>query len=167
MEEESRRRSTAPSASREARKRPTTVDIDRPDVKRLKVDSTEPSAPPPFLDHFDFTALPASLITDLIVVNLEAFSEPALIGLVQSFRQNQSAGSSHTTNATTSSHSGTEETVIQTSQAESAIPPASTETSKVKDEPIDPLQMDIDQDELDYEPERLNEEVGSFLPVFL
>jgi hypothetical protein len=32
----------------------------------------------------------------------------------------------------------------------------------IKDEPIDPLQMDIDEDEIEFEPERLNEEVCRF-----
>ena len=32
----------------------------------------------------------------------------------------------------------------------------------IKDEPVDPLQMDIDEDELEYEPDRLNEEVSDW-----
>jgi symplekin len=37
----------------------------------------------------------------------------------------------------------------------------------VKDEPVDPLQMDIDQDELEYEPDKLNEEVQSIHPKYI
>ncbi|KAF5374859.1 hypothetical protein D9758_000263 [Tetrapyrgos nigripes] len=162
MEEESRKRSSTPTAPREAKKRPTTADVDRPDVKRLKVDSTDPPAPTAasFLDHFDFTALPASLITDLIVVNLETFSESALVGLVQSFRQNQVAGLAQTTTAAGPGDASKEEAVAQMTQADPVIPPGPMEVPQVKDEPIDPLQMDIDQDELDYEPDRLNEELS-------
>lgn len=37
----------------------------------------------------------------------------------------------------------------------------------MKEEPVDPLQMDIDEDEIDYDAERLNAEVSFrvYLPI--
>lgn len=52
-----------------------------------------------------------------------------------------------------------------------SAPKASLESEKksvVKAEPVDPLQMDIDEEEIEYEPEKLNEEVcNSFLNLKL
>jgi symplekin len=40
-------------------------------------------------------------------------------------------------------------------------PPRTETPATVKAEPIDPLQMDIDEEELDYEPEKINLQVSS------
>jgi len=157
MEDEARKRS---AMLHDAKKRSTLADADRPDVKRMKLDPTEQTTSTSFLDQFDFTALPASLITDLIIVNLEAFSEPALINLVQAFRQSQGGGPSPTITISDDASKDADGQENSMPQGSITLNTTTPEAPQIKDEPIDPLQMDIDQDELDYEPDRLNEEVG-------
>jgi symplekin len=103
----------------------------------------------------------------LIVANIEAFSETALIGLVQAYRQSRGITAPVSTPAPAPAH-------VPTPRAPPphVVPPATSSRIStpevpapvsvapvVKDEPVDPLQMDIDEDELEYEPDRLNEEV--------
>ena len=68
--EEKQRRAAEASRKRTASSGPS----ENPDVKRVKLDDGAPSP----LAGFDFTTLPANLVTDLIVANLQAFSEPTL-----------------------------------------------------------------------------------------
>ncbi|KAJ7760455.1 Symplekin tight junction protein C terminal-domain-containing protein [Mycena metata] len=167
--EEKRRKALLASGGSDSRKRPAPTSGERPpDAKRPKL---EPEATPPsatsaaFLATFDFTSLPAALITDLIVANIEAFSETALIALVQTYRQSRNLS----TPAPTPAAPPTIPTGPKARAAPTA-PPARTSTPDVpvpppsapviKDEPVDPLQMDIDQDELEYEPDKLNEELS-------
>ncbi|KAJ7583294.1 Symplekin tight junction protein C terminal-domain-containing protein [Mycena floridula] len=137
----------------ENKKRPFNED-DSIDSKRQKLEAGAAAAPSSsILASFDFTSLPSSLITDLIVANLEAFSEQTLVGLVQTYRQSRGLASA----APVASSS----TLIP----ESAIPSTSTPPLPppkpvVKLEPVDPLKMDIDEDEIEYEPDRLNEELS-------
>lgn len=171
------------SALTETKKRPSPDDTSG-DLKRPKLEpDTATATPPPtsssILATFDFTTLPASLITDLIVANLEAFSEPTLIELVQTYRQSRgllnvtapapapassiavplpSAAAS-----SPSAPSGPKKgpTSITQPVASGSTPPPPSGPRVVKEEPVDPLQMDIDQDEMEYEPDRLNEQVGA------
>lgn len=91
-------RKAAAAALSESRKRPpsTTLPTDPAATdanKRVKLDH-DPSAatlPASILSAFDFTTLPAPLITELIVANLQAFDERTLIGLVQNYRQAMAA----------------------------------------------------------------------------
>ncbi|TFK32777.1 Symplekin tight junction protein C terminal-domain-containing protein [Crucibulum laeve] len=184
--EEKKRKATAA----ENRKRPATTTAEQPsDTKRPKLESETTSstpAPAALLASFDFTSLPAPLITDLIVANLQAFSEPALLNLVQAYRQSRGLNASLAAAvpppqaAATSQPASTPAPVlgpVPVRPPAGAVPPSGPKKSGapspsstpvpqpvhavpdieiVKDEPIDPLQMDIDQDELEYEPERLN-----------
>ncbi|KAL1715067.1 Symplekin tight junction protein C terminal-domain-containing protein [Schizophyllum commune] len=79
---------------RRAGKRPAT-DAGRPDAKRAKLEPAPAAVPPQsdgasgpasFLAAFDFTTLPASLITELVIANLGAFSDQALAALVAKYR---------------------------------------------------------------------------------
>lgn len=152
-----------------SRKRPSSSDEQASESKRPKLeqDSVTSTSSASFLAAFDFTSLPSALITELIVANLEAFTEPALIGLVQAYRQSRGVDISATPPpsaplAPSAPPPGPEPTHI----AQSAAPPA------VKDEPVDPLQMDIDEDEIEYEPDRLNLEVcyhpvSSFMRILM
>ncbi|PSR72823.1 hypothetical protein PHLCEN_2v11320 [Hermanssonia centrifuga] len=187
----------------ESRKRPPSAipTTDTPDTKRQKLvaDTSSPSAT--FLSGFDFTSLPASLVTDLIVANLQAFSEPALIGLVQAYRHGKTVSSASTSPAAIASSSGHTPTPPPTSQAipsapvvpvppigpsrSHVSPPTGPTTSEYptpvpeflrkveisrqqsqtppvvkEEEPVDPLQMDIDEEELEYEPDKLNLELS-------
>ncbi|KAG7093905.1 hypothetical protein E1B28_007543 [Marasmius oreades] len=178
---EEKKRKVALAAGLDPRKR--TSEVERSDVKRVKLENEASSSTnsAAFLSAFDFTSLPSTLITDLVVANLEAFSEAALTNLVQTYRQSKGldvpqlarnsafpsqAPSSTATSppSTTLSHaevSEPTETAARSLETSSTPPPPAP---VVKDEPVDPLQMDIDQDELEYEPDRLNEELSGSLP---
>ncbi|KAG5652625.1 hypothetical protein H0H81_004354 [Sphagnurus paluster] len=200
--DEKKRKAAAQAAGIDTRKRPLSVPTEPLDAKRPKL---EPEPAPPaaastsanlsFLASFDFTSLPATLITELIVANLEAFTEPALIGLVQAFRESRGLGTSVPSQAAPPAPVAAPAPKIPTGpraaqiQAENDAQRSSTSTPQgrqtrpipsgpndhaqtpppappqVKDEPVDPLQMDIDQDELEYEPDRLNEELSGDIPL--
>jgi symplekin len=142
----------------DSKKRPLPASNDQAsDPKRLKLEQEHDSATSAsFLAAFDFTSLPASLITELIVANIEAFTEPTLIALVQSYRLNRAPDLSApippvpVASATPAQNLAPES--ISTPLARPATPPS------VKQESVDPLQMDIDE-EFEYEPDRLNLEV--------
>ncbi|KAF8552401.1 hypothetical protein OG21DRAFT_1486223 [Imleria badia] len=143
-EEKARKAAVAATAAEAVKKRPlpTGPAADQPtDAKRLKVEVDNVAAnSAAFLASFDFTTLPIALVTDLIVANLQAFTEPALLGLVQTYRQGREGAA-----RTASQDGGADEAML------------TSETPPVKDEPVDPLQMDIDEEEMEYEPDRLNE----------
>lgn len=179
LSEEKRRK----AAGIDSRKRPPSAPIETVDAKRPKLESDMSSSTPTpntsanlgFLASFDFTSLPAALITELVIANLESFSEPTFLSLVQAYREKHTGITPAPTPpsiptgpraAQLRAESGRSLTPqdshsrpIPTGPATSTPPPPPV---KVKDEPVDPLQMDIDQDELEYEPDRLNEEVGTF-----
>ncbi|KAJ7180551.1 Symplekin tight junction protein C terminal-domain-containing protein [Mycena filopes] len=164
--EEKRRKALIASGGSDSRKRPAPTSGERPpEAKRPKL---EPEAPPPsatsaaFLATFDFTSLPATLITDLIVANIEAFSETALISLVQAYRQTRNPVPAPAAPPTIPT--GPKARAIPTGPSARAstpeVPAPPPSAPVIKDEPVDPLQMDIDQDELEYEPDKLNEELS-------
>lgn len=169
-------------ARKAALKRPPSVSTDesKADPKRQKVDHTTPPTAAhaaSILSAFDFTSLPAALITELVVANLQAFSEDAFTAIMQAYKASSPlapapapavmpaatpvAGPSTlpqmASAATDSEHASKkpEVAVIDEGKEDRTL-------SIVKDEPVDPLQMDIDQDELEYEPDKLNLEVCSF-----
>ena len=160
------------AASLESRKRPASASNEPTDNnKRIKLETEVAPQPTPnpsaaFLSAFDFTSLPAALITNLIVANLEAFTEPQLIALVNTYRQSHGLNSLQPPTAPSVSTPPTTTPAIPTgprnrvySVEKSLTPTPQTQPPPViKDEPVDPLQMDIDE-ELEYEPEKLNEEV--------
>lgn len=160
------------AASLENRKRPASASNEPTDNnKRIKLETEVASQPTPnpsaaFLSAFDFTSLPAALITNLIVANLEAFTEPQLIALVNTYRQSHGLNSLQPPTAPSVSTPPTITPAIPTgprnrvySVEKSLTPTPQIQLPPViKDEPVDPLQMDIDE-ELEYEPEKLNEEV--------
>ena len=162
--EEKRRK----AALAESRKRPSNSN-DLPDSKRIKLEggpSQNNSAA--LLSTFDFTSLPAPLITNLVVANLEAFSEAQLITFVNAYRQSRGM---HVPIAQPSAAMPVlaSSTVPNSTPHESEVSPSdimdfaqtSGEAKEEKEEVIDPLQMDIDEEEMEYEPERLNKEVCS------
>ncbi|KAJ3505780.1 hypothetical protein NLJ89_g7237 [Agrocybe chaxingu] len=175
--EEKRRK----AALAEGRKRPSSNSNEPEDNKRIKLDNevTQPqsSNSAALLSAFDFTSLPAPLITNLIVANIQAFTEEQLISFVNAYRE--SCGLSIPTSQPQVKQDSTV-TVTTSSPTTQVLPPSiptgprahfradkgSTPQPQesvpvaVKDEPVDPLQMDIDEDELEYEPERLNEKLS-------
>ena len=176
-----------------SKKRPPSAPAapDGPDTKRMKLEDAAMSAT--FLAGFDFTKLPAALVTDLIVANLQTFPEEVLDGLVQIYRQGKAASQLQavpgpSTPASTALGSVAESSIApagafdasltrsETAASESVIfvresagrssrsrsrsrtPPLSPPTKE--EDPVDPLQMDIEEEELEYEPDKLNLEVS-------
>lgn len=189
--EASRKRQTAATPVAEApdSKRPK-LEHDATAYEHLKVPISSSSDAAPV---FEFSALPASLVTDLIVANLQAFTENALIGLVQAYRHKKSspaavpglptsatpppvgpsrpvAPPAAATAAATDQASATPPPAVPRAppsapradrerKQKSATPPPPPVAVK-QEEPLDPLKMDIDDEEMEYEPDRLNLEVG-------
>jgi symplekin len=146
-DEKARRIATAAAAAESTKKRPLPASNETSDAKRQKLEPDATGSSAAFLAGFDFTSLPAALITELVVANLQAFAEPELDGLVAAYRD--SRGTSPTSSALA---------------APAVLEPASTTAKNdtapsVKQEPIDPLKMDIDEEEMEYEPDKLNMEV--------
>lgn len=140
--EEKARKAAAAEASK---KRPVSASGEGSDSKRQKL---EPDTSAAFLAGFDFTSLPVALITELVVANLQAFTEPTLHTLVQTYRDSRAP-------------------VLPPAKPASIAEPEPTASAAsapsapaVKQEPIDPLKMDIDEEEMEYEPDRLNMEVS-------
>ncbi|KAL1745870.1 Symplekin tight junction protein C terminal-domain-containing protein [Schizophyllum fasciatum] len=183
---------------RRAGKRPAT-DAGRPDAKRAKLEPAPAVVPPDnapasFLAAFDFTTLPASLITELVIANLGAFSDQALAVLVAKFRADKGlsgalAGPSAAARSTTPP--GSPPPALRAAYAQlrgRAQPPTGPSATaprkgttpiptgpradrmkeKEKEEapprpppePVDPLAVDLDQNELEFEPDALNRELG-------
>ncbi|KAH9479566.1 Symplekin [Psilocybe cubensis] len=171
--EEKKRRALAA----ESRKRPSSNVNEPLENKRIKLESEAAnSSSAALLAAFDFTSLPAPLITNLIVANLEAFTEPQLIAMVDAYRQSRGLTVTSTHSIASDKYSVSEPNASAPSKPivghEGAVPSArksgvSVEKSQtplvepsepvIKDEPVDPLKMDIDEEELEYEPEKLNE----------
>lgn len=147
-------RKAASIAAEATRKRPLSASTDSSDAKRQKLEQDAASTSTAFLADFDFTLLPAALITELVVANLQAFTEPALNALVQAYRENRSTVS-------TSSAPPVSATPEPPPTSDESIAP-----TPVKQELIDPLNMDIDEEEMEYEPDKLNMEVCHTQPLY-
>lgn len=175
MDEAAREEKRRKAALIDSRKRSASIPAEQSiDPKRPKLEA-DTSNLASTLAGFDFTSLPASLITDLIIANLEAFTEPALDAVVQEFRQKRGLGKpvaplAPNAVAPVASSStlppviptGPRKLVTQHAVERSLTPPSRSTPPPVKvEEPVDPLQMDIDQDELEFEPETLNAQVCS------
>ncbi|KAI5829617.1 hypothetical protein K523DRAFT_416599 [Schizophyllum commune Tattone D] len=196
---------------RRAGKRPAT-DAGRPDAKRAKLEPAPAAVPPQadgapgpasFLAAFDFTTLPASLITELVIANLNAFSDQALAALVAKYRVEKGLGGPPPIASPqpapverSSTPPGSPPPALKAAyaqvRAQSQTPGKGTtpvptgpraervkETDRAKEdgrdqgkekeeaaaprpppEPVDPLAMDLDQNELEFEPDALNRELG-------
>ncbi|KAF8893185.1 hypothetical protein CPB84DRAFT_1848663 [Gymnopilus junonius] len=161
----------------DSRKRPSSTVGEPTDNKQIKLDSEAPTqasnsaASAAFLTSFDFTSLSVPLITNLIVANLEAFTEAQLISKVNAYRQSHGPTSLPMPRLPTAPEL-VSSTILKAATA-AATPSApqqdlyvvedTTTTTLpasepiVKAESVDPLQMNVDEDELEYEPEKLNE----------
>jgi symplekin len=144
-----------------------------PDAKRSKVD--HPPASASFLASFDFTSLPGSMVTEFIVNSIGALSESQLTDLVNAYKRSRPTE--------TAGIPAIPATPAPTPAAPAAGPSRPPPTAPVamvkarsqsnepvsvpvKDEPADPLAMNIDNDEMDYEPDRLNQEVSETFAFF-
>jgi len=184
--EERARKAMATQAQVDTRKRPpSNAAPDEEDAKRQKTQADPNAGATALLAAFDFTTLPVVLIAELIVANLQAFSEDSLQTRINAYRRTAlpsvAAPAPVPATAVPVSAAALETAVASSENAVSAkMPPtmpaadrareralaqaqASAQadepsSSRVKEEPVDPLQMDIDE-EIEYEPDRLNLEV--------
>ncbi|KAF9054369.1 Symplekin tight junction protein C terminal-domain-containing protein [Panaeolus papilionaceus] len=160
------------AALAESRKRPPSTAAEPADSKRIKLDELPQPSSTSFLSAFDFTSLPAPLITNLIVANLEAFTESQLVSLVNNFRQSRGLPAPQPSASTTvapnaapvalpvsSVPTAPRKAVQATKESANALPQAEP-PDVVKQEPVDPMKMVIDEEELEYEPEKLNAELS-------
>ena len=187
--DERTRRAVVTQAQVDPRKRaPSTAAQGEEDVKRQKVEADPNADATALLAAFDFTTLPVALISELIVANLQAFSEETFHGRINAYRRSASVSvptAVATPTPVLAAAASVSTAVLETAAAsENAVPakmpptmPAADRAreralaqasssqvdepsfpSTVKEEPVDPLQMDMDE-EIEYEPDRLNLEV--------
>jgi symplekin len=183
--DERTRRAMATQAQVDPRKRPPSTAVQgEEDAKRQRVEADPNADATALLAAFDFTTLPAALITELIVANLQAFSEETFHARINAYRRpTPTAVATPTPVPAAAAPEST--AVLETAAAsENAVPvkmpptmpaadrareralaqgsPAQVDepsfSSRIKEEPVDPLQMDMDE-EIEYEPDRLNLEV--------
>jgi symplekin len=188
--DERTRRAMVTQAQADARKRPPSTTVQgEEEVKRQKVEGDPNADATALLAAFDFTTLPAALIAELIVANLQAFSEETFQARINAYRRSAStsvaapapvpAAAAPVSTTVLETAAASENAVPvklpptmpaadrareRASQTSSAQPEEPTSSSTVKEEPVDPLQMDMDED-IEYEPDRLNLEVC--LPSYL
>lgn len=154
-------------ANRKRQQPSTTPSEEPPDSKRPKLEhENDPTTS--FLATVDFTQLPVSLITDLVVANLQAFTEPALLALIQTYRQSQAASAPVTAVVGPSTEIKAPTPIAPPVKLPEIDhePTPEAEVAPIK-EPVDPLKMDIDEVDLEYEPDRLNQEVSRRRPVMI
>ncbi|KAI5992594.1 Symplekin tight junction protein C terminal-domain-containing protein [Pisolithus orientalis] len=141
-EEKAPRAAIAAAATETTRKRPpSSISAEEkkdPKCPTAEVDSGAANSAV-FLAAFNSTTLPVRLVTDLIVANLQAFSKSALMNLVQSYRQSRGLPS--------------------VPPAKPPRPPDSV--ARTEGGSVDPLKMDIDEEEMEYEPDKLNLEISA------
>jgi symplekin len=184
--DERTRRVMATQAQADARKRPPSTIVQAEEVvKRQKVEGDPNGDATALLAAFDFTTLPVALIAELIVANLQAFSEETFQSRINAYRRPASVSVAAPAPVPAAA-APVSTSVLETAAAsENAVPvklpptmpaadrareralaqvdePTSSSIVKassiVKEEPVDPLQMDMDE-EIEYEPDRLNLEV--------
>lgn len=188
--DERTRKAVAAQAQADARKRPlATATSGEEDSKRQRVEADPNADATALLTAFDFTTLPVALITELIVANLQAFSDEVFQARVNAYRRPASASSIAapapvSAAAAPVSAAVLENSVTSESTASARTPPTMpaadrareralaqgpsvqldepSSSSRVKEEPMDPLQMDMDED-IEYEPDSLNLEVRTRL----
>ncbi|KAH9983897.1 Symplekin tight junction protein C terminal-domain-containing protein [Russula compacta] len=183
--DERTRRAMATQAQVDSRKRPpSSTAPGEEDAKRQKVEVDPNADATALLASFDFTTLPIALIAELIVANLQAFSEETFQARINAYRQPAlasvaapapvPAGAPPVSAAALETAVALENAVSMkmpptmpaadrarervTVQAPSAQVEETSSSSRVKEEPVDPLQMDLDED-IEYEPDRLNLEL--------
>jgi symplekin len=184
--DERTRRAKATQAQADARKRPpSTAAQGEEEAKRQKVEGDPNADTTALLAAFDFTTLPVVLIAELIVANLQAFSEETFQARINAYRRSASTGvaapapvpaaAAPVSTAILETAAAASENTVPVkmlptmpaadrareralAQASSAQVDEPSSSSRVKEEPVDPLQMDMDED-IEYEPDRLNLEV--------
>ena len=187
--DERTRRAMATQSQVDPRKRSSSAAVQgEEDAKRQKVEADPNADATALLAAFDFTTLPVALISELIVANLQAFSDETFHARINTYRRSTSVPTVVATPTPVSAAAAPVSTaVLETAAASENVPvkmpptmPAADRAreralaqassaqadepslpNRVKEEPVDPLQMDMDE-EIEYEPDRLNLEVCPF-----
>ncbi|KAH9160770.1 Symplekin tight junction protein C terminal-domain-containing protein [Lactarius sanguifluus] len=182
--DERARKAIAAQAQADARKRPlATAAAAEEEAKRQRVEADPNGDATALLAAFDFTTLPVALITELIVANLQAFSDDVFQARVSAYRRPAPASIASpapvpaaATSVAVLENSVTSESTAPARRTPPTMPAADrareralaqgsstqldepSSSSRVKEEPMDPLQMDMDED-IEYEPDSLNLEL--------
>ncbi|KAH9032328.1 Symplekin tight junction protein C terminal-domain-containing protein [Lactarius hengduanensis] len=182
--DERARKAIAAQAQADARKRPlATAAAAEEEAKRQRVEADPNGDATALLAAFDFTTLPVVLITELIVANLQAFSDEVFQARVNAYRRPAPASiaapapvPAAATSVAVLENSVTSESTAPARRTPPTMPAADrareralaqgsstqldepSSSSRVKEEPMDPLQMDLDED-IEYEPDSLNLEL--------
>ncbi|KAF8329522.1 Symplekin tight junction protein C terminal-domain-containing protein [Cantharellus anzutake] len=127
------RRTAAAEAERERMKRAASTPLASSDPKRAKLEPSDPdtSSAVSALANFNFQDLSAELVTDLIVANLQHFSVHDINTAIDNLRTLKA----------------------ESSRTATATPEPSTQEA--------PQKPDLDDEEMEYEPEKLNRELDS------
>ncbi|KAH7335182.1 Symplekin tight junction protein C terminal-domain-containing protein [Rhizoctonia solani] len=163
------------AATQEARRKRALEAEANEAAKRTKLETlavpTPPNVPTPVepststFANFDFSTLPLPLVVDILIANLNVLSDERLANAIAARRT--FLGTSATLAAPVVQADGpplvapTPQLPVSASQLESQsqaqtpVPQPEPEPI-VKEEPLDPLKMDIDDDDLEYEPDKLN-----------
>ncbi|KAH9074729.1 Symplekin tight junction protein C terminal-domain-containing protein [Lactarius deliciosus] len=153
------------------------------EAKRQRVEADPNGDATALLAAFDFTTLPVALIAELIVANLQAFSDEVFQARVNAYRRPAPASIASpspvpaaATSVAVLENSVTSESTAPARRTPPTMPAADrareralaqgsstqqdepSSSSRVKEEPMDPLQMDMDED-IEYEPDNLNLEL--------
>ncbi|KDQ18951.1 hypothetical protein BOTBODRAFT_28429 [Botryobasidium botryosum FD-172 SS1] len=144
-----------------------------PEAKRAKMEPPAPSTtgvwspvasshrqlppqqtPQELLATFDFGALPQNLLIDLIIANLQTVSDEILGNAIQAYRQLHGAMLAPVPAPTAASVPPA--VPASASASTQHVEPDATPDVTIKEEAIDPLKVDIDDDEMEYEPDSFN-----------
>ncbi|KAH9965034.1 Symplekin tight junction protein C terminal-domain-containing protein [Lactifluus volemus] len=155
--EERTRKAMATQAQVDSRKRPSSaVGPGEEDAKRQKVDEDPNADATALLATFDFTTLPVALITELVVANLQVFSEEAFQARINAYRHppptTVAAPAPVPAVATPVSPAALENAVAADNAAPVKLPPTMPAADRARE------RMDMDED-IEFEPDQLNLEL--------
>lgn len=122
------------------------------EAKRQKTDNGGSVSVSSVLANFDFSILPHNLITELIISNLQVLTEQSLTSAINAYKKAKGSAPPTDTPVSAPPRADSEMSVDTKDVDEQEV--------EVKIEPVDPLAMDIGDDEVDYEPEKINIEIA-------
>ncbi|KAG8748374.1 hypothetical protein FRC10_005921 [Ceratobasidium sp. 414] len=161
-------------AAQEARRKRTLETEVAESAKRTKLETPVSPTPPgvsvdaptpaPAFANFDFSTLPLPLVVDILIANLQALSDERLTVAISGRRAYLSRLVAATPTLQQPSTADAPPLAAPAPQAPRPFPTQLEYQTQpepepaVKEEPLDPLKMDIDDDDLEYEPDKLNVE---------
>ncbi|KAG9104316.1 hypothetical protein FRC06_003605 [Ceratobasidium sp. 370] len=157
--QEARRKRTLEAEAAESAKRTRLETPVAPTPPSVPVDVPTPA---PAFANFDFSTLPLALVVDILIANMQALSDERLATAISGRRAYLSMSAVATPTHQQSSTMDAPPLVAPAPQAPGPSPAQlesqtqSEPEPTVKEEPLDPLKMDIDDDDLEYEPDKLN-----------